>query len=141
MDSKKPGFVVGAFIFNSKGRLLLIKSPKWGGKFIVPGGHVDYGESIVDAVKREVKEETGLDVEVICPLGNVGEVLSFEEYKTNRHLVYMQYVCIASSNNVVPDGREAVDFKWVTLDETKNMDIAKPTDGVIDILRKLHGIK
>lgn len=46
-----------------------MKSHKWIGKYVIPGGHVELGERIEDALKREIKEETGLDIydiEFIC---------------------------------------------------------------------------
>ncbi len=52
--------VVGVIIENPKGEILLVKSPKWGNKWTIPGGHVDAGESITQAVIREAKEETSL---------------------------------------------------------------------------------
>ena len=61
----KPSLTVGALIVNKEGKILLVRSDKWlGGKYSVPGGHVEIYERIEDAVKREVKEEVGLDVEV-----------------------------------------------------------------------------
>ena len=53
-----------ALIFDEKGRVLLIKRTKepWKGLWGFPGGHVNEGETPKQAVKREVKEETGLEV-------------------------------------------------------------------------------
>lgn len=63
---KYPKAVTGSFIIKGN-RVLLIKwgntKGSWSGKWTVLGGKVEFGESIVDAVVREAKEETGLDVE------------------------------------------------------------------------------
>ena len=56
---------VGAFIQNTKGEIFLMRSPKWGGRLVVPGGHIEYGEQIEEAFRREVKEETNDDVEML----------------------------------------------------------------------------
>ena len=61
-DSTHPEVTVGALIFNPEGKLLLVKSHKWHDQFVIPGGHVEVGEKIEDAVKREIKEETGLEI-------------------------------------------------------------------------------
>ena len=53
---------VGGLISNSEGRVLLVKSPRRGWEF--PGGQVEIGEDLISALKREVKEEAGVDIEV-----------------------------------------------------------------------------
>lgn len=53
---------VGGLIENDEGKILLVKSPDRGWE--IPGGQVEAGESVTDALKREVKEETGIDIEV-----------------------------------------------------------------------------
>jgi 8-oxo-dGTP diphosphatase len=52
-----------AIVLNEKNELLLIKGPKRGWE--MPGGQVEEGESLTDAVIRETKEESGIDIEVI----------------------------------------------------------------------------
>ena len=54
---------MGALVVNSNGEILLVKSYKWGSKYTVPGGHIELGERSEVAVRREVKEEVGLEVE------------------------------------------------------------------------------
>lgn len=53
---------VGGLIENDEGKILMLKSPDRGWE--IPGGQVEEGESLTDALKREVKEETGIDIEV-----------------------------------------------------------------------------
>src|SRR5438034_9510417 len=60
-----PEPTVGALIVNKEGRILLTKSHKWFDKYTLPGGHIEVGETMKEAVIREVKEEVGLDVEVV----------------------------------------------------------------------------
>ncbi|MDE1833110.1 MAG: NUDIX hydrolase, partial [Candidatus Micrarchaeota archaeon] len=48
--------------------LLLIRGYKWGDQWLIPGGHIEHGESVFDAARREAKEEVGLS---IVPLGVV----------------------------------------------------------------------
>jgi len=64
-----PELVVAALIFNQKGKVILLKSHKWRNKYVIPGGHVELGERFEDALKREIKEETGLnifDIKFVC---------------------------------------------------------------------------
>jgi nucleoside triphosphatase len=57
-----PEPTVGISIFNPKRELLLLQSHKWQGRYVVPGDHVELDECIEQAVIREAKEETGLEV-------------------------------------------------------------------------------
>ena len=64
---------VGAVIEDEAGRILLVKHvPRrggfWQGKWICPGGRLEWGESIEEGIKREVKEETNLDISLVHPL-------------------------------------------------------------------------
>ncbi|HEX4921650.1 MAG TPA: NUDIX domain-containing protein, partial [Candidatus Bathyarchaeia archaeon] len=71
-DQVFPEPTVGALIVNKEGKILLAKSHKWFDKYTLPGGHIEVGETMKEALKREVKEEVGLDVEV-------GEFLTMQE--------------------------------------------------------------
>ena len=55
-----PEPTVGALIFDPEGHLFLMRSHKWAGRYVVPGGHVELGETLGAALRREVAEETGL---------------------------------------------------------------------------------
>ena len=66
-----PEPTVGAMIFNTEGKLFLMKTHKWGNKYAIPGGHIEMGETMTDALKREIKEETHLDIHNIQFLDNV----------------------------------------------------------------------
>ena len=54
--------IVGPFIINDTQELLLMTSPKWNNEWIVPGGHVEPGELLENAVVRETREELGVDI-------------------------------------------------------------------------------
>jgi len=66
----EPGVGCGAAIFNNDGQLLLIqrlKAPEamaWG----LPGGKIDFGESVKTAICREIKEELGIEIKLIGPV-------------------------------------------------------------------------
>ncbi|MAF36058.1 hypothetical protein CL622_02985 [archaeon] len=83
----------------------------------LPGGRIEYGESIADAVKREVKEEVSLDVTVDKPLGSWW----FFRLDNRDQMTCATYVCIPSHTNVDlnnnPHDENIVDFKWLSKDE------------------------
>ncbi|MDF2788045.1 MAG: ADP-ribose pyrophosphatase [Neobacillus sp.] len=63
MSAPKHIVSAAAIVLNEKNELLLIKGPRRGWE--MPGGQVEEGESLTDAVVRETKEESGIDIEVI----------------------------------------------------------------------------
>ena len=73
-----PQVAVGAFVFDERGRVLLIERgrPPGEGLWTVPGGKLEPGETLVQAVAREVREETGLTAEIgplVCVVERIAE--------------------------------------------------------------------
>jgi nucleoside triphosphatase len=54
-----PEPTVGALIVNNQGRILLAKSHKWFDRYTLPGGHIEVGETMVDAVKERLRRKLG----------------------------------------------------------------------------------
>lgn len=106
-----PEPTVGIFILNPAGEILLLKSHKWPGKFVIPGGHVELGERIEDAAIREAKEETGLDIYDL-------KFIMFQEFIHDpafwkrKHFIFFDYVCKTDSLAVTLND-EAQDYLWV----------------------------
>ena len=74
MSPNTPKLTVDAvIIINRKIVLIQRKNPPFKGKFALPGGFVDIGETTEDAVVREVLEETGLSIEIVKLLGVYSE--------------------------------------------------------------------
>jgi len=82
------------------------------GQWIFPGGHLDYGENVEDAVKREIKEETGLQVKVYRLLD-----LYKKEYDSDRTpMVRLFYHCEAEKGNASAQD-DLSEIKWVGAEE------------------------
>lgn len=107
-----PEPTVGGLVLNSKRGLLLVKSPKWKGGYTIPGGHVEIGETLVEALQRELKEEVGLSVEN-PELLMVQEAIFSKEFFKKRHFIFFDYLCKARGADVEVDGVEITGFKWV----------------------------
>ena len=110
---KYPEAVVGTFIVNRQGMMLLVKGPKWKG-WNIPGGHIEYGESIFAAAAREAYEEVGLNVK---PIGiiEIAEGIFPKWFSKKKHFLFFDVLCSASGNEVRMDGREILEYKWVPL--------------------------
>lgn len=107
-----PEPTVGALILNRKGEMLLVKSRKWGDRHTIAGGHVEVGETLEDALKREIKEEVGLDVFGVRFL-MVQEAIFSKEFWKRRHFIFFDFVCKCRNEEVTVDGDEIQDFQWV----------------------------
>jgi nucleoside triphosphatase len=105
-----PEPTVGVLIFNRAGEMLLVKSHKWRGKFVVPGGHIELGETAQDAVCRESKEETGLDVydlQFLC----WQQFIYDEAFWKARHFIFIDYACKTDGEQVTLND-EAQEYRW-----------------------------
>lgn len=134
MSDYETGFpepVTGALILNDEDEVFLMKSPKWENQWIVPGGHVEKGEKIEECLKREVKEEVGLEVENI-ELVTVLEGIP-ENFERDAHFIFLNYSCEAKNQDVQLDNREAVEYVWVNPEEALNgkLDLNESTEELI----------
>jgi len=131
MDEKKyPEPTVGVLIFNQEGKVFLMTSPKWQGKYSLPGGHIELGETMEDTAKREIKEETGLDIFDIQFL-MVQECIFSEEFYKKKHFVFLDYIAKVKNTNVVLDGREGTEYVWVTIDDALKLPLNPYTKNTI----------
>jgi len=117
--TRYPEVVVGAYVFNNKDEVLLVRSPKWknGKMWVVAGGHIEWGETIEEAVVREVKEELGIKVKYEGVLATMEEVFP-DYFQDKRHFIYLQCKCkILPGEEIEIDGREIVEAKWWKIEE------------------------
>lgn len=106
-----PEPTVGALIVNKEGKILLAKSHKWFDRYTLPGGHIEIGETMEGAVKREVKEEVGLDVKVVEFL-TMQEAIFAKEFYKKKHFIFFDFLCITEDSTVKLDNDEIQDYLW-----------------------------
>lgn len=118
---------VGALIVHDR-KLLLVKRgvEPAKGKWSVPGGAVELGERIRDALLREVKEECGLDVEIALarPLDAIDSITMTKEGRLRYHYVLLQFLVQPKGGTLSP-ASDVLDARWVPLDEVKKFDLTK----------------
>ena len=113
-DQIFPEPTVGVFIFNKAGEILSLKSHKFPGKYVVPGGHVELGERLEETAIREAKEETGLDIYDLKFI-NFQEFVYDRAFWKKRHFIFFDYACKTDSLSVTLND-EAEEYVWVRLD-------------------------
>ena len=111
----------GAVIEDEAGRILLVKHrPErggyWQGKWICPGGRLEPGETIQEAIKREVKEETQLDISLVAPLHPFDRIVRSEDGKVTLHVIYIDYLARVTGGTVRP-GSDIGEARWVTREQ------------------------
>jgi len=135
-DTYYPEPTVGALIIDSSGRFLLVRSHKWRNLYVIPGGHIELGETMADALIREVKEETNLDVSDL-------EFLLFQEFIFDdsfwkqKHFIFFDFACRAVSMDVQLNS-ESQEYLWIMPEERFELPIDPYTLRTMDAYLKIH---
>jgi 8-oxo-dGTP diphosphatase len=119
----RPLIGTGALIFQH-GNLLLIKrgAQPGQGKWSVPGGLVELGETVQDAMIREVKEEVGLDVEALKFMDVWDSVTLNENRRIQYHFVIVEFL-VRILGGVLKTAGDALEAKWVPLEEVEKYNL------------------
>ncbi len=119
---------VGAVVLDEAGRVLLVRRgrPPLAGTWTLPGGRVEPGESLDDAVLREVREETSLRARVVCDLGMVPVAGEGFAYEIHEHLL------TPIGDSTPRAGDDADDARWVLRHELAAFDVRDDAVAVID---------
>ena len=133
---KTPQVGVGAVI-EKQGEIILVKRAHEPGKGLwsIPGGLVELGETLRDAAKREMKEETGLIVE-IEELIDVMDSIEFDDnQRVKHHYVLIDFLAHpATKETEIRASDEVLDAKWITPSELSSL---KLTRTVTRLLKKI----
>lgn len=128
--SRRPWLTVGALVQGPDDRRLLVRTRKWNGLWGIPGGKVGWGEPMADALAREIREETGL--EILQPrLVFVQEAIRHPEFHRPVHMLLVNYTARSVSDRVRLND-EAQQYRWVALEEALGMPLNEPTRRLIE---------
>ena len=109
-----PELIVGALLVNDRGEVLVARFSKVEGHYAIPGGHVEYGETVAEALIREMQEETSL-TPLRYRLLRVSERIRPPLYKDGtHHLVYLDFLVDRWTGELQLDGEELNDGRWLT---------------------------
>ncbi len=129
-QSHVPVVTVGALVFDAAGRALLVRTHKWSNLWGIPGGKIQWGESAEVALRREIKEETGLDIADITFV-LVQDCIHSKEFYRDAHFVLLNYTCACAGEPQVKLNDEAREFQWTTLDQASALALNQPTRKLI----------
>ncbi len=129
-----PEATVGAVILNPQGKVLICKSNKWNQKYVIPGGHIEAGEKMEEALRREVREETGLEIYDIELLG-INESIFSESFKKEKHFIFIDFLC-RSDSTAVKLNHEAQSYEWINFDQLKDYNLERFTAALLRELGK-----
>ncbi|MFP5501554.1 MAG: NUDIX domain-containing protein [Candidatus Sericytochromatia bacterium] len=129
-----PIVTVGALIADPEGRVLVVKTHKWGDRYGIPGGKIEEGETMEAAVHREIKEETGLDVFEVR-FAMVQDCIDSPEFYKPAHMVLLNFTC-RSEGGPVTLNDEAQSYRWVTPAEALALDLNTPTRQLLAHVRR-----
>ena len=129
MTLQRPQLAVSAAIFRD-GKVLVVRRARDPARrlYTLPGGRVESGETLIEAVAREVREETTLTIEVL-DLAGYREILPRDGH--SGHFVILPFAARWIAGEVTLDA-ESDDFHWVTDGELAEL---PTTEGLADIVR------
>lgn len=128
---QRPVIGVGAVVLDA-GRVLLIKRAHapLKGHWSLPGGAVELGETLEQATAREVREETGLDIDVGPIVEVLDRIMKDGDGHVEHHFVLVDFVC-SVSGGILSSASDADAAEWVPLDALPDYGVADITTAVI----------
>jgi nucleoside triphosphatase len=127
---------VAALIAGPSARVLIVRTHKWSGLWGVPGGKVDYGETLISALKREMLEEVGLEIRDPV-FAFASELIEDPKFHKPNHFISLEYVAFADHEDVIFN-EEIAEFAWVTLEEAFTCPVNVYTLRLLEWCRDRH---
>ena len=121
--------VITAIITNKNKFLILKRSPSMEihpNKWSFPGGKLEKGEDIYDCLSRELKEETGLEIQP-----ELQYISDYTYERPNKDWTLGFCFLVTSESNQVKLSSEFTDYKWITKSEFKNYDLIEGLSGEV----------
>lgn len=134
--TKEPVIIVSGFI-KRENKYLLVFDPRFC-FWRVPGGRLKFGETVEEALKREMKEELNVEVEIIRFLGFGQDIVKLIEKSLKVSRVLLYFECKIKKGELKPNSEEIKEIKWLSLDGIKKHENIEP--GILDFFRRFSSI-
>lgn len=127
-----PVIGVGAVIWKEDHFLLIQRGKEpMKGRWSLPGGKLELGESLQDGLSREITEETGLMVRIGPLIDVIDYIEKDDDGRVRTHYALVDYIAFWQEGDAVA-GSDAAAVKWVTLEEIKDYDLWSETRRLIE---------
>jgi phosphoglycolate phosphatase-like HAD superfamily hydrolase len=134
-SSTRPIATVGALLHDGHGKILVVRTHKWGHRWGIPGGKIERGEPSIAALRREIREETAIELDEI-EFVLVQDCIDSPEFMRSEHFLLINYVARARTTAVQLND-EAEDFLWLPPADALALDLNQPTRFlIIDAIEK-----
>jgi len=133
-----PRVGVGAVILHED-KVLLVrrgKSPSFG-KWSLPGGLVELGETTREAIAREIVEECAIKIRIVDVAGVIDRIVKDDAGRVRYHYVLVDYLAYPDSMDVQA-GSDAAEAQWFALDRVAELDT---TQGLLDMIRRAEALR
>ncbi len=119
--ARTPIVAVGAVIWNARNDVLLVcrLRPPRENEWSIPGGKIEWGETVENALKREVREETGLTIEILGLIDIVDSLIPAPSGALRHHHVLLDFTARRVSGKLRA-GDDAREVRWVPLAALKD---------------------
>jgi nucleoside triphosphatase len=124
--------VTGAIMRNKKGEILFARSSKWSNKWTLPGGHVEPGETVIEAAWREAREETGLKLKPGSII-HFGEMINPKDFHRPAHFIYFDVTFEVLDEAITLDQTELTESIWILPEKAFDIDLAESYPEVIKV--------
>ncbi len=127
-----PVATVGGLIFDDQGKALLVRTRKWSDLYGIPGGKIEYGESMHAAFVREIKEETGLDIEDV-QFVMIQDCIEHPEFYRPRHFLLVNYRAkVIGTQPHVKLNYESEAYLWAAPRDAMGLTLNGPTRSLLE---------
>jgi len=128
----RPIFGVGAIIFEGQSVLLIKRGqPPLEGYWSLPGGAQEAGETVEEALAREIREETGLEIKII-KFATIVDIIDLDDGgRVRHHYTVADYLC-QPIGGTLKAGGDALSAKWVALSDLEKLNLTPKAKEVIE---------